>query len=306
MTNRNNLLSRLNNVNKKINKLKGNNSNGFGFSRISSKIFGSNSGYKSPPSAPSNVSNKVFIVIGVILLLIILSVAGYFLYHYFTDKKEIQKSKLLIPYIHDAQLDKMFTSGSIPATVSGNEYNINMWIYVNDYQYRNEVDKCILFKGPIASNQSVGNIEDSNNNKSNPSVWFKKHVNTLVVLTGLDTSFSSECGKSNQCDNDNIGADKCEIKNFTIQRWVNLNISLRNNVLDIFMDGSLVKSCILSGSPTTNSGDLFVGKQGTDDSMTGFNGYISKLEYTNKALSVDDINQRYKNGPTVNISSGLF
>jgi len=303
MTNRNNLLSRLNNVNKKINKLKGNNSNGFGFSRISSKIFGSNSGYKSPPSTPSNVSNKVFIVIGVILLLIILSVAGYFLYHYFTDKKETQKSKLLIPYIHDAQLDKMFTSGSIPATVSGNEYNINMWIYVNDYQYRNEEDKCILFKGPISSTQSVNDIENVINRQSNPSVWFKKHVNTLVVLTGLDTAFSNDC-KVSDCSKGNIGADKCEIENFPIQRWVNLNISLRNNVLDIFMDGSLVKSCILSGSPTTNNGDLFVGKKGND--MTGFNGYISKLEYTNKALSVDDINQRYKNGPTVNIGSGLF
>jgi len=298
MTNRNNLVSRLNKVNKQLNKLKGNN-NGLSFSKISNKMFNSKLSY------PSNSSNKVFIAIGVILLLIVIAICGYFLYQYFNNKKETQKSKLLIPYIHDAQLDKMFTSGSIPATVSGNEYNINMWLYINDYQYRNEEDKCIIFKGPISSIQSVNDIENVINNESNPSVWFKKHVNTLVVLTGLDTNFSTECDKIQECGKGGIANDKCEIEDFPIQRWVNLNISLRNNVLDIFMDGSLVKSCILSGSPTTNNGDLFVGKKG-NDSMTGFNGYISKLEYTNKALSVDDINKRYKNGPTVNIGSGLF
>ena len=38
MTNRNNLVSRLNKVNKQLNKLKGNN-NGLSFSKISNKMF---------------------------------------------------------------------------------------------------------------------------------------------------------------------------------------------------------------------------------------------------------------------------
>ena len=35
--------------------------------------------------------------------------------------------------------------------------------------------------------------------------------------------------------------------------------------------------------------------------MTGFNGYISKLEFANKALSPSDVMKRYKAGPEVKL-----
>jgi hypothetical protein len=305
MSNRNNINSRLNKVNKQLLKLNGNNG-GLNLKGLKSKLSLSNG---------IGGSNKVFIAIGVILLLIVLGIGGYFLYKYFTNKKVFSKSKLLIPYIHDAQIDKEFTNSSIPKSVSGNEYNINMWLYVNDYKYRHNYDKCILFKSDSISNkQELDGIDDISQTKnSNPSIWLKKNENTLVVVTGLDTLLdSSSCGEfdgTKPCpdpnrDNKNY-VDKCEIKNFPLQRWVNVNVSLRNNVLDIFMDGSLKKSCILSGSPTANAGDLYVLKTGTD-METGFNGYISKLEYTNKALSTDQIMKRYKKGPTVKVSKGFL
>jgi hypothetical protein len=37
-----------------------------------------------------------------------------------------------------------------------------------------------------------------------------------------------------------------------------------------------------------------------------FNGYLSKLEYTNKALSTDQIMKQYKKGPTVKVSKGIL
>ena len=84
--------------------------------------------------------------------------------------------------------------------------------------------------------------------------------NTLVVQVGLDTNL----------DNGSDKIDKCEFKNFPLQKWVNVNVSMRNNVLDIFIDGTLVKSCILKGSPTINSGDLHIFKRGPNG--YGFNG----------------------------------
>ena len=51
------------------------------------------------------------------------------------------------------------------------------------------------------------------------------------------------------CGNNVVDSETCDIQNFPLQKWVCLNISLRSNVLDIFMDGSLVKSCILEGYP---------------------------------------------------------
>ena len=304
MSNRNNINSRLNKVNKQLLKLNGNNG-GLNFKRLKSKLSLSN-------SSASGGSKKVFIVIGVILLLIILGVGGYFLYRYFKNRKVFSKSKLLIPYIHDAQIDKLFSNSSIPRSASGNEYNINMWIYVNDYNYRHDKDKCILIKIDskyLSNSRQIPGIDGTSSviNHGNPSIWLRGNENSFVVVTGLDTKLnSSDCSKDTQCNGHGVkGNDKCEIKNFPLQRWVNVNISLRNNVLDIFMDGSLKKSCILTGSPTANAGDVHVLKTGTDQE-TGFNGYLSKLEYTNKALSTDQIMKRYKKGPTVKVSKGFL
>ena len=294
MSNKNNLTSKLNNVNKQLNKLRGNNGNSNGNNK------------KSNFNMPSMSSNKIFIAIGVILLVIVLAVGGYFLYRYLTNKKELYTSKMLIPYIYDAQLDKMFTNSSIPSNVSGNEYNINMWIYISDYQYRNNVDKCILFKGDINSSSPL-HYTDAHLKKASCSIWLARDVNTLIVCTGLDTQFSDKnCPQTTNVGNptsdcnktEGVDVDRCHVENFPIQRWVNLNVSLRNNVLDIFMDGSLVKSCILEGTPVINKDNLYISKTGSE-SMNGFNGYLSKLEYTNKSLSVDNIMKRYKKGPNV-------
>ena len=168
-----------------------------------------------------------------------------------------------------------------------------MWLYINTYSYRINEDKCILFKGD--SSPIINNMDDKVNEHSNPSIWLRKDTNTLVVQVGLDTILGNGSDK----------IDSCEFKNFPLQKWVNLNVSMRNNVLDIFIDGTLVKSCILKGSPTINSGGLHVFNQGPNGSY-GFNGYISRLEYTNKALDSDAIMDRYKKGPVVNIGSSFF
>jgi hypothetical protein len=273
--------NRLNNINSELNKL------------IGSKNNRKNNTVKS-------VSSGVFVTIGIILLVIVLCVIGYFLYNYFTNiKKQMPQSALLIPYIRDASIYKSFSNSSIPQSISGNSYNINMWLYINTYSYRIEDDKCILFKGDVNSSM-INNIDDIVNEHSNPSIWLKSKENTLVVQVGLDTILNGDSGNSNG----NEKVDKCEFKNFPLQKWVNLNVSMRNNVLDIFIDGTLVKSCILKGSPTVNSGDLHVFNQGPNG--YGFNGYISRLEYTNNALDSYAIMDRYKKGPVVNIGSSLF
>ena len=96
------------------------------------------------------------------------------------------------------------------------------------------------------------------------------------------------------CGNDVVDSETCDIPNFPLQKWVCLNISLRSNVLDIFIDGSLVKSCILEGFPIINKGDLYICKDG------GYNGYISNLKYSNKALSTNEITKIYQAGPSLN------
>ena len=261
-------------------------------------------GLKANNSSNNTVMNKLkkkggsqtIVIICSILLIIILVVAGYFLYKFVKGKKRsVETTKQFIPYIHDATVDKTLNYGSIPESSQGNEYNINFWIYINDYTYRKDEDKCILYKGEKIGTLNNANIENNVNTKCNPGVWLLKNVNTLRVVIGLDTKYGRQnCSQTNPVCNDSvIDTEVCEIPHFPVQKWVDVNISLRNNVLDIFMNGTLKKSCILSGFPTITKGDMFVCHDG------GFNGYISNMKYSNKTLAVSKIEQMYKNGPTL-------
>ena len=103
----------------------------------------------------TNITNSVLdqenkgknVIIGFLILLgiIILIVAAYYLYKYLTKyKASEEKSKVLIPYIQDGKVERVIQSGSIPSSSQGNEFNMNFWIYVSDYNYRKEHDKCII------------------------------------------------------------------------------------------------------------------------------------------------------------------
>jgi hypothetical protein len=221
-------------------------------------------------------------------------VGGYFLYKYMNEKQiGAPTTKQFIPYIHDASIEKTISNGSIPQSANGNEYNINFWIYVNDYIVRKDENKCILSKGATSGPVSI------DNKNCNPSVWLLEKVNTLRVVIGLDTNYKTPTcpsGSSNgamDCTNTPTELDYCEIKDFPLQRWVNVNITLHDNVIDVFFDGKLKKSKILKGFPTTTTNGMIICPDG------GFNGYISNFKYANSAVNLDTIGKMYKSGPTL-------
>jgi len=237
--------------------------------------------------------NKTYIIIAVILLIIILVVAGIFIYRYMNSTKAITPTtKEFIPYIHDGFIEKKINAGSIPNSSEGNEYNINTWIYINDYKQMEKNDKCIIYKGYYASSA----LNEHKN--ANPSVWFLQGENKLRVNIGLDSAYNDDddSKSTTQCTGYGVDSSECVIDYFPLQKWINLNISLRNNVVDIFLNGKLHKSCILAGAPKVNDGDLVICPE-NNTYGDGFNGYISKFNYSNKALSSEKIFNMYKNGP---------
>ena len=258
--------------------------------------------------------NKVYIIIAVVLLVIILIVSGILIYRYLQSNRRVNTiTKNIIPYIHDGFVEKTISYDSLPSSSEGNEYNLNMWLYINEYDNMKDGAKPIIYHGD-ASDLSYDDKPEEHSN-SNPSIWFRKGMNTLRVIVGLDTEYSTKCttavaGSNTEsvcASNKKDKADVCDVHHFPMQRWVNVNVSLTNNVIDIFMDGQLHKSCILNGAPTINKYPLHICKSASESggSFGGFNGYISKLRYSNKALNMDSISQFYREGP-VESGGGSF
>jgi hypothetical protein len=89
--------------------------------------------------------------------------------------------------------------------------------------------------------------------------------------------------------------EEVKIPDIPMNKWVNVIIRCRNIDLDVYINGSIIKSVKLSGVPKQNYGDVFVAMNG------GFDGYISNLWYHNYSLGTAEIQRLVKNGPNKNM-----
>lgn len=260
------------------------------------------------------LGRKIIIGLAVVLLIVLIAVGGYMLYKKITYYKANDLvTKTFIPYIHNATNGKTIQSAAIPKSVTGNEYNYNMWIYISDYTYRNDEDKCILYRGPNpaplplnnSSNNLPGGVPNTIVEQANPSVWLLRGVNTLRVRMGLETDYDIPLPNMNSNENfadhsKDIKSGECEKENVPLQRWININISQYNNIIDLSVDGKLEVSYAAPGAPImTHKNNLYVCNDG------GFNGYIANLKISNQALTISEIYDIYKSGPVIS-KSNLF
>ena len=218
------------------------------------------------------------------VICIIVSIFIYFLTQkYLIKPRKTISVKNLIPYIHDAKKELRVAKQSLPKSAQGLEYNINFWLFLNDYNHRLNEDKIIVQKGE--------------NSVFNPMVILEKQSNNLKIV--VSTNKFSRVPNTTQSDISdtelNINDDTQEefiVNNIRLQKWVNINVGFIDNSIDVYLDGKLVRSFVVKGYPKINSGGLVITPGG------GFNGNLSNLTYTNKSFSRNKIYNTYKKGPT--------
>ena len=146
---------------------------------------------KAPNTTNSVVSSKkgkYTTIIVIVVVFTILAILSYVAYRYI-NYKSINKvvTKEIIPFIYDSKKTSRYSYGSLPVSTERNSYNYNMWIYINDYDYRVGEDKCVLMKGYTANNDD----------QVNPGIYLLKNTNTLRVKITLETLY-----KYAECNND--------------------------------------------------------------------------------------------------------
>ena len=210
---------------------------------------------------------KKLIVIGIIIFLFII----YRVYRNYKKKSSDNKLELL-KKIHDGKTAKTIPGSDTFKNEQGNEINYNFWLYISDYRYNFDYDKNVFSKEDYSG--------------SNQEVLLLRNQNTLRFVTKLQTAnkiVDSENGDLND-------TYYCDIPNIPLQKWMNINISVYNSNIDIYINSKLVKSCVASGYPSEAKGKIKLCKDG------GFNGFITKFNLYGKYLSIDKINKIYKKG----------
>jgi hypothetical protein len=90
----------------------------------------------------------------------------------------------------------------------------------------------------------------------------------------------------------------CVAKMIPLQKWVCVIVSIYNQIIDIYIDGQLSSSCVLKGFPAISTDEVNITPDG------GFSGKISRVAFSNTAMTVTNARQIYYSGPVA--SDSLF
>lgn len=174
----------------------------------------------------------------------------------------------------------------------GIEFTWSCWIYIDDLGYNENQYRCIFYKGNNFSEHPNSTSSNTNENKvvtdglnfpnNSPGLYLTPNKNNLVVI--MNTF--------------NVINEQIEISDIPVKKWVNILIRCENNVIDIYVNGTITKSHKLHGVPKQNYGDVYIGADG------GFSGYVSNLWYYNYALGIYEINNLVTRGPNTTMIGG--
>lgn len=163
----------------------------------------------------------------------------------------------------DGKVMNTVSGAAIPAGVQ--DYGIQFWMYVKDWEYRFGQEKTVLRRTDPSSPGTYG-----------PEVTLAPNENTLQVRVALfpsdpNSSQRSTPAPSNQGGSATGDSFTCKVENIPLQSWFAVSITVFQRNLDIYLNGKLVKSCVLPGVPRPFAGDIEVGPEG------GFSGSVCEV-----------------------------
>lgn len=195
---------------------------------------------------------------------------------------------------------------------TGGEYTLSTWLYIDDWNV-NAGNYRHIFS--LVSGNRV--LMYAILNRDSPTLIIRTCDQSTDISMRPDLSlcgFNQLMTTPNQIlDNQSVGpvgVAMCDVDNIDIQRWMFLTVVARGRIIDIFMDGKLVRECVLPNIPASNPDSLFL-RVGASPILTtagcvapsaattfpSIGGYISNLQTYSKALAPDAIVSAYEAGP---------
>ena len=177
-----------------------------------------------------------------------------------------------------------FSDASKQLVVSGQKSNANysVWIYVDAWKNSAAANQ---YKKNILTRTGTVNIASGTGTAPIYLLHLDNATNDLhlrIALSGTPTTYQT-----------------CTIKNIKLQKWVNITMSIYGNTVDLYLDGKLVKTCVLTAMPVAPLPTyLYVGGSiGVSGSTDGdLLGYISNVLYKNDYFTPEDAWDIYSAG----------
>jgi hypothetical protein len=187
------------------------------------------------------------------ILLIVITIALLFVVFKYIS----YDANTIAPSLTSAKVMQTVPAGNLEKAGAGNTSNFtySIWFYIDDWNYRYGEPK-VLF----------GRMSSGTSNEPCPTVTFGAMQNdmsiSLLVYPGSDKETSSSM------------VHTCNVANVPIQKWTNLLISAYGRTLDVYLDGKLVRTCVLPGVAKIDAiAPVYITPNG------GFSGWTSRFQY---------------------------
>jgi hypothetical protein len=219
------------------------------------------------------------IVITIVVIVLILMILKYI----FADPYTLQN-------LQTAQTSSTIDATSLASNGSGvpaNNFAYSVWFYVNDWNYRYGEPKVIFGRMGAKSGTDSGSISGISGLDPCPAVVLGAVENNVAISLGCYPGVDQEPSTTGG----NTVVHTCNVANIPIQKWVNLILSVYGRTMDIYIDGKLVRTCLLPGiASVNNNANIHVTPAG------GFDGWTSKLQYYPNPLNPQDAWNIYVQG----------
>ena len=288
-----------------------------------------NIGEVSPDLSPEDISTGFFYKFALMILIIIFVVFSVkFSIQLILYLMSPSNSPIIIDGRIDGTESRTFTQNpglSKSKTIQrsknekgGLEFTWSTWLYIKESSI-DSINPAVEYKHIFSKGDNVNNIWENEGsslgaeNMNSGMIWPNASPGLYLRATPTPTSTTSTDGGGNQVElkvamttfgGDSVSTadgetnmlpivETIDIDNIPLNKWINIIIRVKGLIVDIYINGIIVKRHILQSTPKQNYGDIHTALNG------GFNGYISYLRYFDYAIEVGKISSIIDKGPSL-------
>ena len=235
----------------------------------------------------------------VILLWVFIIIILYFIISYLFGSGTSNLSSSVL----NAQTMVQIPATSLGSNGSSSNFAYSLWFNVSDWNYKYGEYKVLFGRMGQPSSQAGTAVPGMGGLDPCPVVVLDAYENTAIIHVGCYPSSVNTPQPTADVSGlvSKSSVTSCNVSNIPIQKWVNLIVSVYGRSLDVYINGKLVKTCLLPGVAMVNgNSDVFLTPSG------GFSGYTSKFQYFPNAIDPQYAWNIYENGYGPGILGNIF
>jgi hypothetical protein len=215
----------------------------------------------------------------VLVGLVIVVLAALFIYNVVAVSNGKKPTTLLgaptvpdqMPLPADGKTKTTIAGSNAPLT-QGADNGVQFWMFIKDWDYRFGTRKSVLYRK-----------DSTTPTFRNPAISLHPTDNSLDVTVSIYPGDQSSTSSTSD-------SYTCTVENVPLQTWFSVSVTVFQRNLDIYINGKLVKSCVLPGVPRPAAGDIITGDAG------GFSGQICNVHSYPNMLGPSDASAFFSAG----------